>query len=711
MDHSRASRLLRYAAAAACAWVCLLPAVAEARPVAAALAFEVRQGRFSNYFLREGPVAANLVLRSGVQPRILIAFPAGNSGVGLWFAQQPGGGSWRLVGRPQPARAVDAKGRPLYGMALTAEIADPDLTIREAVLSSVRVLRDYGSRGTLPQGVTTAPVVKNRTLVWARNRLDGAAGYRMAVEVVHGELHGTHILAGRGGRIELRITGLTGERPLTPLAGAQLLRHPSSGNVAARDTLTFLAYRQKLLAGSWRFDTYFGRDTLMSLRLLMPALTAGAIDDGLDSVLARLSAQGEVAHEEDIGEQAVLDHRKANGSLSAAPVYHYQMVDEDYMLAPVAAAWLLNARERAHSGAFLAGPVGGPAARRRTRGAALVENLRYVLLSAERFAREPSYTNLIGLKPGVPVGDWRDSTSGLGGGDYPYDVNSVLVPEALEATARLADSGLLAPYLTPAHRTQFARAAEMAAVWRAKAPSFFEVSISHTAAVQDIESYSRSQGLAPQPALASLGRGGERFHALSLTAGGKPIPVMQSDDGYELLFGRPDPKTLDRIVSVLMRPFPAGLMTGAGMVVANPVFAPSPLQALFTRHDYHGTVIWSWQQALFAAGLERQLRRHDLPPRVRARLIGAQRTLWSAIEATRAMANAELWSWSYAAGRFHVRPFGSSSADATEADAAQLWSTVYLAVRPPGRTPTALSRGPALPPSPAARQLSAEAAQ
>jgi hypothetical protein len=414
----------------------------------------------------------------------------------------------------------------------------------------------------------------------------------------------------------------------------------------------------------------------------MPQLTAAAVADGLDSVLARLSARGEVAHEEDIGEEAVLDHRQENGSLSAAPVYHYQMIDEDYMLAPVAAAWLLHPRGRAHAAAFLAGAVGAPG-RRGTRGAALVRNLRYVLQSAEPFAREPSYGNLIGLKPGVPVGDWRDSTDGLGGGQYPYDVNAVLVPAALDAAARLMESGLLSPYLTAGDRALFARAAAMAGVWRVRAPSFFALSVSHAVAVKDIEAYSASLGIASRPGLEALGRGGERFHALSLTPRGKPIPVMQSDDGYELLFGRPDPKRLERIVSVLMRPFPAGLLTGAGMVVANPVFAPPELQALFTAHDYHGTVIWSWQQALFAAGLARQLARHDLPAPVRAGLLAAQRSLWSVIEATRALANSELWSWSYAAGAYHVRPFGSSAADATEADAAQLWSTVYLAVKPP----------------------------
>ena len=49
----------------------------------------------------------------------------------------------------------------------------------------------------------------------------------------------------------------------------------------------------------------------MSVRLLMPVLSPPAVESGLSSVLARLSPDGEVAHEEDIGERAVVEHLKA----------------------------------------------------------------------------------------------------------------------------------------------------------------------------------------------------------------------------------------------------------------------------------------------------------------------------------------------------------------------------------------------------------------
>lgn len=688
MVHSRASLILR-SAAAGCLFILLFLQAPPTPAASSELAFQVREGRIFNYFLREGPVAAHLLLRSGPQPRILIAFPAGNSGVGLWFGRQTGNAVWSLRGEPQPVEARDTKGRAVYGITAEAMLADRELDIHGAVLSNVRVLRDYESLGIVPKGIAVSPTRSGRTLTWSRDRLDGAAGYRLTIEVLDGRLSGRHILAGTDGSIGLRITGVTGETPLSPLAGHHLLRNPSAAEPSARETLAFLAYREKLLAGSWRFDTYFGRDTLMSVRLLMPVMSPTAVEDALDSVLARLSPRGEVAHEEDIGEQAVLDHLKADGSRSSAPVYDYKMIDEDYLLAPVAAAWLLRPDARARSAAFLAAPVGGPLARSGTRGAALVRNLRYVVQGAVAFSQAPGVAHLIGLKPGQTVGDWRDSGTGLGGGQYPYDVDAVLVPAALDAAARLAGSGLIASYLTESDRALLSGAARMAAVWREHAPPLFAVTLSHSVAANAIEIYADSQGVLSQPALAALGPGPLRFHALSLTASGEPIPVMHSDEGFLLLFSAPEPQDLDSIVSVLMRPFPSGLMTGVGMVVANPVFCTPALQKLFSRNAYHGTVVWSWQQALFAAGLARQLERHDLPAAVRADLVKAQQTLWSAIDATRSMQNAELWSWSYGAGRYHLRPFGSAAADVDESNAAQLWSTVYLAVRPPQRAQVA----------------------
>jgi glycogen debranching enzyme len=677
------------------AWFLGPMTAAAPQPAPPRLDFEVQEGLNINRFVREGNVAAHLLLRSGTDPRILIAFPAGNSGVGLWFVHS-GRVSWTLRAPPVAVHDSDSRGRALYGISAEATVESPDLQIRQAVLSSIRVLRDYQLLGTQPSAVAAAPTGHGRTLRWARDRLDGAAGYRLVLEVTHGQLSDGHIRAGPDGRIGLRITGLTGETPLTPLFGRELLNDSAASDPTTRDTLTFLTYREKLLAGSWRFDTYFGRDTLMAVRLLMPVLSATAIEAGLSSVLARLSVQGEVAHEEDIGERAVLDHLQSDGSRSAAPVFDYKMIDGNYLLAPVASAWLVHdERARGRAAAFLAAAAGDPSERRGTRGAALVDNLRFVLQSAAAFAAHADAAHLIGLKPGISVGEWRDSEDGIGRGRYPYDVDAVLVPAALEAAAQLNDSGLLSPYLNAADRALFSGASQMARVWRAQAPHLFDVVIPRQAAGRAIEAYAASQAIAAQPALAALGPEDLRFHAIALDASGTPIPVMHSDEGFALLFADPEAERVDRAVTVLMRPFPAGLMTEAGMLVANPAFCAPSLQARFTRNAYHGTVVWSWQQALFAAGLERQLQRRDLPPGVRTHLLEAQQVLWSAINATRYMNNSELWSWSFDAGHYRVAPFGAAAADADESNAAQLWSTVYLAVKPPHVAVSASSGGSA----------------
>jgi hypothetical protein len=399
-------------------------------------------------------------------------------------------------------------------------------------------------------------------------------------------------------------------------------------------------------------------------------------------VLERLSGDGEVAHEEGIGEFAVLTHKKENGSLSDAPIFDYRMIDSNYLLAPVMAEYLLdNPRGRSRGETYL-DEVSGITTRV-TNGKALVRNLRMVVTSAEKFATQPRYQNLIALKPGLSVGEWRDSNDGLGGGRYPYDVNAVLVPAALEATARLMHSGWLSPFLTSGDRELLGRAAAYAKAWRQAAPKLFNMSVDNDAAHAAIESYARQAGVPDSNALVALGKNAVTFHAISLDASGKPVPIIHSDEGFELLFATADPAAVDREVDSCMRPFPLGLMTEVGMVVANPVFADAALQAKFTNHAYHGTVVWSWQQALFASGLARQLERKDLPQPVRQHLLTAQQTLWRAIRATHSVQSSELWSWQFANGHYQVVPFGLSSTDADESNAAQLWSSVYLAVRAP----------------------------
>lgn len=182
-----------------------------------------------------------------------------------------------------------------------------------------------------------------------------------------------------------------------------------------------------------------------------------------------------------------------------------------------------------------------------------------------------------------------------------------------------------------------------------------------------------------EAALGSVPAQGLTFPALALDDAGRAVPVVHSDLGFALLFADPPGAELERMVTAAARPYPAGLMTPAGMVVANAAFAPPELLARFSRAAYHGAVVWSWQQALMLAGLDRQLRRRDLQPQVRAELVRFRDLLHGLLNANRKLANSELWSWADKQGKIVPTAFGSASADADESNAAQLWSAASLA--------------------------------
>ncbi len=646
-----------------------------------ALRFSVPEGRVLNEFYRQGPVAAHLVLTSGPTPRLVIAFPAGNSGAALWFDAPSVALSWR------PEMTIDAayrdlpEGGVLRGVTAELIATGGPISVRQAIASSVRVIRDFEHAGKTPPEVRATPHVSEGTVVWKRRRLDGAPGYYLSIEVLNGAIAGGKAGAiefspGADGQLRLRVTALTGDAPLTPIDEDKLLTAAAAPDARLRRMLAFLSYEEKLLAGSWRFNTYFGRDTLMSLRLLAPVLQPRVMEAGLGAVLERLNGEGEVAHEEDIGEFAVLRRLRDGLPPSDAPHFDYKMVDDDFMLAVVAAHYLLETRAgRARAPAFLARRTSSG----ETYGATLTRNLRFVVAMTTPFTRNPDWRNLIALKPGENAGNWRDSEDGLGGGRYPYDVNGVFAPAALDAIARLHASGSLQPYLDPGADNGLAGAAEMAEIWLREAPRLFDVAVASKTARADVEVYARHIGVDPSPALAALNAGTVQFRAVSLDAQGQPVSILNSDEAFALLFLNTAPADVERVADALTRSFPAGLLTDVGLLVANPAYAPDALEPAFDRNRYHGTVIWSWQQAMFAAGVERQLGRDDLTASARAALERARSRLRAAIAAADAVRGSELWSWSQVDGHYRMESFGQRQEDETESNAAQLWSTVYLA--------------------------------
>ena len=114
---------------------------------------------------------------------------------------------------------------------------------------------------------------------------------------------------------------------LTQLKPAQVLNSQSSGLIKQQPgkttSLSFLSYTEKLLAGAWRFLTYFGRDSMIALLLMQPVLSegeGGAIEAVIGAVLERVNrTTGVVCHEETIGDYATYENSLMNIS-STKPV-------------------------------------------------------------------------------------------------------------------------------------------------------------------------------------------------------------------------------------------------------------------------------------------------------------------------------------------------------------------------------------------------------
>ncbi len=635
-------------------------AAVERPPSPEYLAFDLEEGAVRNRFVRQGPVAVHLVASwtDEGRGRLVFAFPAGNSGGAIWLDGEPCPG--REAGLEFEGEAIPVSDRSGNGVSTELVARVPRLVFTGQVLGSVRDVRER-TEGDRRKRPARFPADSGGRLVHV------AADGRSRVEAVVEPVGGARWTTDRLGRpalvappgacaVRFRITARTDERPLTSLPIDELLAAGVAGSAQERQALAFLAYREKLLAGSWRFQTYFGRDTLLATRLLMPALRPAAIEAALGSVIDRLGDDGQVAHEEEIGERAE--------PTSRAPRHDYKMVDSDFLLAPVLEAYLATAEGRARAGAFFARrtPTG------RTYAEAVRRNLARVAAKAEPFAENPLPTNLIRLADGEPAGDWRDSREGLGGGRYPFSVNGVLVPAALDAAARLVDRGH-APFDASRFRA-------LARRWRGAA-ELFRVTLPAETAAGRIAAYAEEVGLDPAAARAAID-GPVSFLGVSLDGDGVPIPIVHSDGGLSLLFGEPSPPALEEMADRVTTDFPAGLASPVGMMVANPAFADAALRRLFTPGHYHGAVVWSWQHALMAAGLDRQLARGDLPASTRERLLAARRVIREAIERTRDRRGSELWSWTVEDGAMRPAPFGQASTDKTESNAIQLWSLVYL---------------------------------
>ncbi|KAF8512552.1 hypothetical protein BU17DRAFT_54049 [Hysterangium stoloniferum] len=492
-------------------------------------------------------------------------------------------------------------------------------------------------------------------------------------------------------------------------AGAKALQGLANGSVVSAEQISFLAYQSKSLAGGWRFLTYFGRDTLIALRLLMPIFTPEASESVLGAVLERLNSTGAACHEETIGDYAsFINIGNGMPELGDAPFYDYKMIDTDLYVLPTVAHYFLDIPQGHNRTAFLSqvSTLNNPNINISFHDL-LARNALYNLERAEPFALKPSVTNLLHLRPGQPVGNWRDSNEGIGYGKIPFDVNVALVPATLRAIARLTEAGILVLKGQPNAGKKAQQYAEM---WEQHAAGFFSVKVKGAIAQSRWKDFVVRANLTDTllDSQNASGHGATQdvtFYALSLHDDGTKVDVMHSDLGFSLLFASNVPSALLQRVVELLQPYPKGLLTNIGMVTANPALSSNRTQiSVLSRESYHGTVVWSFQQALMAAGIARQLKfcgnstisiDIELPPSptpswcsdksLVSSLKAAQTRLWTSIKGAETQIFSEVWSYDFdrTTNQFSVGDLAVLSPQGTESDAIQFWSFTFLAVADP----------------------------
>ena len=156
-----------------------------------------------------------------------------------------------------------------------------------------------------------------------------------------------------------------------------------------------------------------------------------------------------------------------------------------------------------------------------------------------------------------------------------------------------------------------------------------------------------------------------------------PVVVAHSDVAFSLFYGHLEQSELEDILTLLERPFPFGLKTPGGYVVANPIFSTkSEHYKSLGFGQYHGLVVWSWPSAMLQLGLMRQIEEY---PSLKGRLQKVLADISQSEQRVGPLATSELWAIDLDENGVIWRAYGTKG-DQTESNALQLWSTVYPAV-------------------------------
>ena len=564
-----------------------------------------------------------------------------------------------------------------------------------------------------------------------------------------------------GSALHLTVKVTTDATPLTPLSREQIFNRPFldflAGLKTDSDSAAAVRYRrlerqvrsvellsseEKLMAGLPNFATYFGRDMMMTALMMRPIWSPDMSEHVIASVLRKLGPRGDVSHEEALGGQAIRENAGVYDSLLTASLQarhrghrkradellgrarevlghlqatreNYHMIDDEFQLPVLAARYLADSAvppERKRTFLLAHSNNGG------TRLSLMLREMALVASLARPYAQKPQASNLVSFPKRDSThwrsASWRDSDDGYAGGRSAMDVNTIWVPQALEAIAttlaalpgvgvRRSALDSIAPAISGSALAQYARDPALlqraVTTWRT-ARRHFEVTLTPDAVQRRIQAkldwLPKEEGQYWRTIASALGpKDSIRFLALSLDSAGTPIPVVNTDPATGLFLesftgqvqaGAIQPEAVLRDVTPFVLPFPAGLfVAGLGPLVSNDGYASREIWGRFQKDSYHGPrVVWGREVNLFFLGVANQiaaaydttgtLKDASLGPYVQS-LDQALRLTLDAVHQS-GLENSELWSYEIEGGRLLPVRYGTSSD-------VQLWNTTTLVVQ------------------------------
>ena len=676
------------------------------------LDFNIKVGTEQNYFVQSENGAFHVILSKTPKSRCVIASPAGNSGCAIFFE---GKEAPKIVDTP----IINSKENVSVNL-----ISPTPHKIDMAILGSLRVVRDHTEGHAL-----------KRTLDNIKKNLHKLKNYPQLLKAAENWLNPTWQESPDGKQINLKLTALDTKNwydlqiksengkisidknnnlnslnstvilppgkititysssfnPLTPFTQKELLNKKALETISKTDKsyikkqlngLRFLAYREKFLAGSWRFLTYFGRDSLLSLRLLIPILTPDAVEAGIYAAAIRMDKHGEIAHEEDIGDQSVID-QLTNPNISSYDkgyvniINNYCMIDQNFLLLPLLLDYFY---------------IGGKNVFQTNNKCYLPICRNLNLVFKQIFTEKP-----IPLKDGHITGDWRDSETGLGYGKYPFSVNAAMAPAAVESFVILLKNNAwnkneILNTVEKENLTYLKKAIEepksldkVKNIWFGMWSKFL-VKQPDAVRIKLLDENRKELGF---PKIETTPPYSAGFLALSLKESLKPVPIIQSDTLFMLLDFpiNKNSKWLDPACSPFETNLPDGLISDAGMIVADPALANKEYRKMFDVNHYHGEVIWAWPQLMLKVALLKQLGKWAVPSPSGNSLSSDDKIKLETILKKISMliaklsnwSTSELWSWKLEKnGKVIPVAYGQDSANDTESNAVQLWSVAAL---------------------------------